>query len=437
MLAFIRKSAPPFVLETLASAVAVAAALYAACPCAYAAEKSGRPGGGPGNGGDAVLLDGKWTLLDLAEAGITVSPAFERMRARFKKYNAKPNRSLARGFVNEVFTDRRFTPEFKEALASTLNTNQDGPALIAVLRMYQWQLTEAPLRNVGDERSTLDLSKMRIAQLAVRLDDRIQIHAPIFTTMDLLNQVATIHHELVYALTKPIAAADGTFFQPSWQARSQVACTFGERDCGAMESRMYAKGKPIFESTPLHYIGHFTTVSAQDGVQYPMYQEHPQLVLCGAYADELSLRMPVNGALSGSPILDKGLPTDSCVPMGTLLGMTSKTNQIPFGGTGPDSFCTTNRNGIVAKKTAGQMKAYDVTSSYFWEFEPLETATGSTRRPVVLGKSPVGNAPNSRFIGESSFATYEECLSQAQNALAKLVERTKRADDELLRSYGE
>jgi hypothetical protein len=427
MLTFIRKSNRSFVLETVVTAAVIAASMFIACPAAFA--------GGPGNGGDAVFINGKWTLLDLAEAGITVSPYFEGRRTYFQ--HAKTEGSLARGFVNSVFIDRRFTPEFRAALAATLNSYQDSPALIAAMRMYQWQLTDAPLLNVGDEHSTLDLSKMKVAQLATRLDDRIQIYAPIFTKMDLLNQVATIHHELTYSLTKPIADSDGTLFQPSWQARSRVACVFSGREgCGSMAGKMYAKGKPIFESSPLSYIGYFATAQAQDGTQYPIYREHPTLVLCDMYAEELTVRTAVNGALYGDPVLVKGLPNSKCVTMGSIMGMTSPTNRIPFGGHGVDSFCTVNQNGNVTKKTSGQMKVYDVATNVFWEFEELSTATGSTRRPVVAN-APFGKNYNASFIGESTYTSYEDCVTQTQNALAKMVERTKKSDVDLLRFYGE
>src|SRR5690606_18510027 len=120
----------------------------------------------------------------------------------------------------------------------------------AVMRMYQWQLTDAPLRQIGDEKSTLDLSQMNVKQLAIRLDDRVQIYAPIFLEMDLLNQVATIHHELVYALTTPIPQENGIVFQPSWQARSHVACVFsGYGNCGTMAEKTYSEGRYVFEGT--------------------------------------------------------------------------------------------------------------------------------------------------------------------------------------------
>jgi hypothetical protein len=124
--------------------------------------------------------------------------------------------------------------------------------------------------------------------------------------------------------------------------------------------------------------------------------------------------------------------------MGAITGMTSQHNRIPSGGWGQEHFCSVNRNGIVTKKNSGQIKMYEVANSYFWEFEQLQTATGTTRRPVVRSKLPFADKSlQSNFIGESTFSTYEDCISQAKDAVTKLVERTSRADEELLRSYGE
>jgi hypothetical protein len=227
MLSLIRHPKRSVVLETVATAIAIAAALYSACPSAFAG------GGGPGNGGDAVYspgvffgYGGTWEVLDLAEAGIKTSPRFDQARKDFKKNYSKRRSSYVRGIVYETFADPRFTTSFKEALSAAIQyAGLDRANLLAAMRLYQWQLTDGKLENVGDERSTLDLSKMRVEQLAIRLDDRIQIHAPIFLEMNLLNQVALVYHEIAYALTKPITDGSGTY-QPSWRARSWVASYF-------------------------------------------------------------------------------------------------------------------------------------------------------------------------------------------------------------------
>src|SRR5690606_5975245 len=123
-------------LETLATALTIGAALIAACSSAYSKE-----GGGPGNGGDAVFLNGKWQLLDLAEAGITKSEFFDDALSYMEKHRSKPHSSLSRAFVYATFVDSRFTPAFKEALAATLHQSIDAPTLMAVMRMYQSQTT--------------------------------------------------------------------------------------------------------------------------------------------------------------------------------------------------------------------------------------------------------------------------------------------------------
>jgi hypothetical protein len=407
--------------EIVTQALVVSTALIAACPAAYA------NGGGPGNGGDAVLLNGKWTLLDLAEAGITRSSRFEKARTNFKLYygkGEKAHRSLIRGIVNEVFGDQRFTAPFREALSAKLTySGFDTVTLVAAMRLYQWQLTNAELRNIGDERSTLDLSKLKTIQLAVRLDDRVQIYAPVFLQMDLLNQVALVFHEIIYSLVKPIADENENLYQPSWQARSQVVCEFADQSgpCESLAEKKYAKDRHVFEAsnTVLSLTTFGTSKTATYGEPngeetYELYSDNAEIVICDGFPGE-TLRIPQRGRRSTA------LPGAGAIPKNCVVINIMHT-QYGRGDFAPRSDIERFCNG----KTKGEVVALGVMPSVFWRLEELVTETGPTRRPVVSeGVSEYSNAPMYSAGQARAFSSTEGCIAVA-TGMASIIDKEDR-----------
>lgn len=368
MLSLIRNPKRSIVLETVATAVAIAAAIYSACPSAFAAEHGG---GGPGNGGDAVLINGKWTLLDLAEAGIVRSDQFDKTLADYRKYHWEGH--YIRGYVASQFRDPRFSAAMKDGLAAMLeNSGPDQAVLLATLGVYSWELVDARLMQVGDEQSTLDLSKLEVVQLGVRRDNRIQIDSRAFAKLDALNQVAFVLHELAYALTIPQKAEDGSLYQPSWKARSYVASRFQRYSRhGSMAEEAYSKDNYVFEGTNnvRNVLGAISgSVYGDPEVIFskrPLYS--PQVA--GAGRNDFSyMTITEDSRVKHEPCNDCRL-----VP----ISVENRTiTERPYNVSSAESVCDDLQ--------ANKLYAYEVVRAVTIVMETLETAEGRTMRPTVL-----------------------------------------------------
>ncbi len=182
-------------------------------------------GHGPGNGGNAVLVDGKLYLLDLVEAGVQSHPYLK---------GANDSGSEAARFRKRAdwrFGFNQFAPStvqvFKSELAAMPPLVRDQ--FLAVFDLYQWRILDLPLQEVKGVKSPLDLSKTTVYQVAYRRDSAIMINKKIWDQLDSANQVALMLHEIVYAMLRPQPNGDGTFVQESWDARLIVGDFFSSQ----------------------------------------------------------------------------------------------------------------------------------------------------------------------------------------------------------------
>jgi len=235
-----------FLLSTL---VAVLATLS---PISFASVHA--EGHGPGNGGNAVLVDGKIYLLDLVEAGVQKAPYFKPLKdfrycqdnaCTVRKFNSAEGRFLARANYN--LRAKKFDSETTRLLAEkllTLGSPVRDELLLAVL-MYQWRLTDLPLEEVKGIKSPLDLSQTIVYQLAYRRDTAILINRALWEQLDTANRVALVIHEVIYAMLRPMANGDGTFTQESWDARLITGDLFTESMANARLRGYTRNGIPM------------------------------------------------------------------------------------------------------------------------------------------------------------------------------------------------
>jgi len=186
-------------------------------------------GGGPGNGGDAIFYNGKWTLLDLAEAGVTdpVLPA-----DRQKQIQSLPKALFSKidTTVDEKFSNPKFSSKFKDELKAFLALSEGSLLfpLLSGIQLYDWRLTGL-LEPIGDNQDgPLDLKRYSVKHLASRIDSSIEISEDVFNLLSPEQQTALIVHEVLYALLNVTKGADGFDYQSSWRAREVVGALFTE-----------------------------------------------------------------------------------------------------------------------------------------------------------------------------------------------------------------
>src|SRR5690606_28802934 len=121
-----------------------------------------------------------------------------------------------------------------------------------------------------------------------------------------------------YALTTPIPQENGIVFQPSWQARSHVACVFsGYGNCGTMAEKTYSEGRYVFEGTlSIDRIEEVTNSYSSNATRRMMYSGTPSLILCPSSVKNVSLRQRGrHSAMLGSPVLSGGAEAVDCSTM--------------------------------------------------------------------------------------------------------------------------
>jgi len=375
-------------------------------------------GGGPGNGGDAVYTpgsywfqSGKWELLDLAEAGISSSVHFDRSQELFAKTYTDPTVSNVYKAVSEAFVNPEFSDDFKLALSSAIEySDLDKTNLLVTLGLYSWELTNSPLRNVGDEHSTLDLTKLKVAQLALRLDDRIQIYAPIFSEMDLLNQVALVYHEIAYALTIPVPDKDGKLFQPSWRARSWVASFFAHTNRYATLAEVRSQDQYVFEA--VNDLEHIYAASKIGTTQVNV-------------TGDLNLIVTVNKDITSDDYLNFGERnrSKSWVLNSSLTGKWIGEYQKDYY---LFNLNYKKRNVTVSNSESdyqsacymAELKGYSglviipIRNKYNWKMIPFDGLNGSTIRPIIV--RPKAN----RSYGTGGWITFEnqeQCMTRLKS----------------------
>lgn len=358
--------------------------LAVASSLALSAPALAMKGGGPGNGGDAVLVDGKWTLLDLAEAGIKKSESFEKDRLDFINRFQKTG-SLVKGFVEERFDAPGFSQAFKDALSATIeNSGLDRMTLFAVMRMYRWELTELPLTNVGDEQSTIDLEKVESAQLAVRLEDRIQIYAPVFAKMDLLNQVSTVIHEIAYALAIPEMTKDGYLAQLSPRARGWVSEFMVGKRSKSLTDLYRPDGKPVFEGSNSVRSIHGILRSAGQTFAATAYTGDRAVMLCDQGISSFHPVPQGRATVRYTESIEPGRNNNAnCYTIGLMAKNQDERKIVIM----PERNSYESIVDSLCKKGLTEMYLYLESQAVVWRFITYASHTGETFRPVVLERS--------------------------------------------------
>jgi|GEM_PF-5555691 len=154
-----------------------------------------------GNGGDGVEIDGKLYLLDLVEFGgregdhITphIDPSIEPRESDLERLSALDS-------LNDsgVVIDKR---EIAAKLAEIRAVNPGlAEALLRVIGMYEWEYSNYPLVDVGDENTKVNLPRV---QLGIRQRTRIDTAREALLRLQQNNRTAYVFHEIVYALVRP------------------------------------------------------------------------------------------------------------------------------------------------------------------------------------------------------------------------------------------
>lgn len=204
-------------------------------------------GGTEGHGGDAVLKNGKYYLLDLVEAGLETSGKIDSdykycMGAATDVNNGRchwypqysSNGSYQSLFGKDVY----------QAITNNLVRLPDFEALIVLQTMglFNWNFVSLPLTPIRDVHSPIDLSVTPIYQLAIRTGRTITVNSLIWNQMDTLNKAALITHEALYAMVRPVASVNNAalFGQDSYIARQFNAELYREGVTPRLRTEMTA-----------------------------------------------------------------------------------------------------------------------------------------------------------------------------------------------------
>jgi hypothetical protein len=173
-----------------------------------------------GNGGDALLINGKPYLLDLVEHGIEKSPYFDSKVAIVSDVDQG---------VEKAFTSFSVPKQLLKEKLSELYATDEAAAIgiVGTMVMYDWSLVDTPLVDINDVNSPLEFPAQNLVQLAVRLDRSISIRKDLWEKLDDANKTALLFHEALYALVLPQDDGSGkTKFQDSGLAREMVGELF-------------------------------------------------------------------------------------------------------------------------------------------------------------------------------------------------------------------
>lgn len=197
-------------------------------------------GGKVGNGGSTALIDGKYYLIDLIEAGIEKSASLPSKESVDRLNQICDSNSSYREYNTACqYWDTRIPYYFEKYLSedswkkllTLIDETDDLDALVLFKSIiyFDWRFVDKPLVSINDIESPIDLSKLDVYQTATRKDNTITINTRIWNNMTEENKVALILHELLYSLVRPVPTSDGKFMdQDSWKARKVTASYFGE-----------------------------------------------------------------------------------------------------------------------------------------------------------------------------------------------------------------
>lgn len=156
-----------------------------------------------GNGGDGVKIGNKIYLLDLVEAGNEQLPI--------------ETPDLATGFLKaeiQAWAQKLSQPVPEKLIASKLGEIAQKNQVLALailtgLQKLTWNWVSFQLTDLKDEGNKLKIPREQLVQLALRVNQTIQIQKQGWDQMDDRNKVALLFHEVVYALMVPERSSDG------------------------------------------------------------------------------------------------------------------------------------------------------------------------------------------------------------------------------------
>lgn len=170
-----------------------------------------------GNGGVGVLLNEKPYLLDLYEAGI-LDPSVGKSITPLPEYDKRVQQMAILDPAEKRLLGQKLT---ELGHISPLIAN----GVVLGLNMFMWRLVDHNLVEIP-ERSPIDLTPLKVVQLANRFGATIRINKDLWSQMDSGNKVALVLHELFYAFAEPIALGDGTNEQESAPVRELIGYIF-------------------------------------------------------------------------------------------------------------------------------------------------------------------------------------------------------------------
>lgn len=205
-----------------------------------------------GNGGTGVLINNKPFLLDLYEAGMT-APSFNEKLLPLKQFE---QRALKLAFLSKA-EQRLLSLKLTElARISPLVANE----MALGLEMFVWRLLDQNLVEIP-ERSPIDLTPLKVVQLANRFGSTIRISQKYWQQMDSGNRVALVMHELFYAYADLVPLGEDIYEQQSAPVREIVGYIFSPelslRGAAGFESftSIPRRNSKILTSSTLEYTG--------------------------------------------------------------------------------------------------------------------------------------------------------------------------------------
>lgn len=156
-----------------------------------------------GNGGDGVKIGDKIYLLDLVEAGseqLKVNvPQFDHsfitteVKAISKTLSEPIPEKMVISKLGEIY-------QKNQVLALTI---------LSAMKQLSWRWVTFPLKDLKDEGNKLDIPRELLVQLALRVNQTVQIHKGSWDLLDDRNKTALLFHEIIYALMTPERSKDG------------------------------------------------------------------------------------------------------------------------------------------------------------------------------------------------------------------------------------
>lgn len=158
-----------------------------------------------GNGGHGVVHGGKVYLVDLVEAGVETAA---QVGDREPQHPFNFAGQLKEGSL--VNNDDAGKPLFPYAEVGAKLAQIDhhdrvlAMALLETMRMYQWNMVDRDLSKLPLRGGILNLAEGSVQLIANRRGRSIYLSLPLFRLMDPAHRAATILHEALYALIKPV-----------------------------------------------------------------------------------------------------------------------------------------------------------------------------------------------------------------------------------------